>query len=101
MIDGVTRGLLLAGNLTIIARCFWLLPQITMKVRRIALWSMIPPATAWTVFYIDNLITRPFDANGLSRLAWISRIAVFLTLVAWYVKQEVIRIAEQSTKGRL
>ncbi len=99
MLDGITRWILLAGCVFIIARGIWLLPQTTLKVRRIAVWSMLPPAAVWTAFYIDNLITHPFDRGGLSRLAWLSRGGVFLTLVAWYVKQEVIRIAERSTRA--
>ncbi len=103
MVDGITRSVLLAGSIFIAVRAFWIVRyRVKLVVRRWALIVQIPPALAWTVFYAENFIERSFTQGGLSLLAWVSRAAVFLTLLAWWIQQEVILLAERTmdTNGK-
>ncbi len=98
MLDGISRWTLLALSLIVCARSFYLLGQVKILARRIALIAIIPPSAVWAFFYVDNLANNPWKEGGLPQLVVTSRVAVFLTIIAWIVKQQVIVYAESATR---
>ena len=98
MLDLISRCALLTLSIVVLIRSVYLVGRVHLLARRIALVSTIPPAVVWAWFYIENLLTIPAAEGGLDGLFVISRVAVFLVMIAFIVQQQVIIYAESATR---
>ncbi len=96
MFDGITRLVLLAAIVITSIRGLWILRMTRWTYRRWALVAMMPAQLLLIWFYIDNLLTKPFFRPVPGRPNMILRTALLGVIVGWWVKQDVIRIAEKT-----
>jgi len=96
MFDGVTRLVLLIALLAVTIRGLWLLRTTRRLGRRWALFSMMPAQILLMWFYTHNLLTRPFIRDVPDHINIVLRAGIYMVIVGWFVKQEVIRITEHA-----
>ena len=96
MLDLGSRLILLAGAITIGARSLYFVWRVNTTARRIALLSMVPACVAWIVFELTTITSVQEFADELTTPVWWSRLALFLTLVSWFVIQWIITLTEKT-----
>ncbi len=96
--DLASRLVLLVLFLTILIRAGWLLPRIRRRSRWVSVVVTMPAAVVWVLFEIDVLINTPILTGPLTREAWLSRVALFLTGLALVVQQQMIADAETAER---
>ncbi len=96
MIDGISRIVLLVLLVIVSIRGLRLLPTTRRMARRWALYAMMPAQVLLIWFYVDNLLTRAFVRPVPNFNNLLLRAGIFMVIVGWFVKQEVITMSERA-----
>jgi len=101
MFDGTTRLILLILLVIVSIRGLWLLRTTHRMGRRWALYAMMPAQALFMWFYVDNLLTRPFIRPVPDYINIVLRAGIYMTIVGWFVKQELIRITDTAERNMI